>query len=173
MRGGVDGVRGARREEVVGPAAQRRPVLAGHPEQVADDLDGQRHGEVLDQVGRTAARGHPVQQTVRGLGHPRLQTGHRGRRERLDGQPAQPGVVRRVGGQHGGADGRGQIALGRLVGEVAGGVLGEPRLRHRGTGLGPPGDQPGRAVRPGPYLLDGAALAQRGEQRVRVAEELR
>ncbi|MBW3630732.1 MAG: hypothetical protein KY464_15750, partial [Gemmatimonadetes bacterium] len=89
-------------ERVVEPAGQHgRPVreahvvLGGHTQHLADHGDGERVGEVLDQL-QPPARVRGVQQVTGQLLHHGPQPVDRPRRERLAHQPAQPGVVRRV-----------------------------------------------------------------------------
>jgi hypothetical protein len=67
----------------------------GTPEQVADDLDRDRRGEVLDQVD-VAGLGHPVEQPLDERLEAGLHLGDRLRRQRTDDQPAHPRVQRRI-----------------------------------------------------------------------------
>ena len=59
-----------------------KPVAVGegHAEQLADDVDGQRGGEVLDQVGGGAVLLHVVEQLVGDLLGARAQLSRRGGR---------------------------------------------------------------------------------------------
>jgi RNA polymerase sigma factor (sigma-70 family) len=78
----------------------RPPTTADHADDViASADDRQRQRVLLDQVDPPAG-GEPVEQVVGDRLHPRPEPVHGPGGERLRDQPAQPGVVRRVGGEH-------------------------------------------------------------------------
>ncbi len=86
------------REQLVGPGPEQPAILRRQPEQLGDHDHRQREGQRVDQVEPLPGR---VQQLAGHLADPRLQAGHRPRRERGADQPAQRAVLRRVDrGQH-------------------------------------------------------------------------
>ncbi len=152
-------------------------VLARDTEQVADGVDGQREGEVVDQVGGAVGR-EPVDEVVGQLLHPGRELGDPARGERLADQSAQPGVVRRVdvqqmGHQLGLALPRNaRLALGVRGLVVVGRVLGQPGVGEGLLGVGVPGDQPGLHAAGQPRAVHGGVFAQPGVGGVGVAGEL-
>ncbi len=74
-------------------------ILHRDPEQLADDDDGQRVGEVLDQIHGVGLR-HAVEETIDDLLDVRPQQLHHARGERLADETAQPRVVRGIALQH-------------------------------------------------------------------------
>ncbi|WP_232247383.1 hypothetical protein [Kitasatospora azatica] len=84
---------------LLGPDAEVGAVAFGHTEQLRDDRHRQRGGEVRHQVG-LPGRCHRVQQLGGDLLHPRAQQLGAAGGERAGDQLAQPGVLRRVRGQH-------------------------------------------------------------------------
>ena len=152
-------------------------VLPGDAEQVADGMDGQREGVLVDQVGGAGLR-EAVDEAVRQLLHPGSELGHPAGREGLADQSAQPGVVRRVDVQQMGH--QLGLPLPRNAGLAPGvrglvvvrRVLGQPRVGEGLLGVGVPGDEPGLhpAGQPGP--VHGGVLAQPGVGGVGVVREL-
>ena len=74
----------------------------GHPQQLADDLEGQREGVGGDQIDHCvgAGGGDGVEVLVDQAAHPGLEGLHSTHREGARHQPSQAGVIRRVDGQH-------------------------------------------------------------------------
>ncbi len=152
-------------------------VLPGDAQQVADGVDGQREGELVDQVGGAGLR-EPVDEAVGQLLHPGGELGHPAGCERLADQSAQPGVVRRVDVQQVGH----QLGL-ALPGDaglppgvrglvVVRRVLGQPGVGEGLLRVGVPGDQPGLDAAGQPRAVHGGVVAQPGVRRVGVAREL-
>ena len=83
-------------------AAERRSDPFGHPEQLADDLEGQREGVGGDQVDHCVGPGggDGVEMFVHQAAHPRFERLHSTHREGTGHQAPEPGVIRRVDGQH-------------------------------------------------------------------------
>ncbi|GAA2983935.1 hypothetical protein JCM13580A_05030 [Streptomyces drozdowiczii] len=127
VRGRVDDVRGPRREQVGGPAPDVGPVGLGHAEQFADHGHRERYGQSAHEVERRAP-GPPVEEFTGDPCDEGAQCGDGPRGERPGHQLPQPGVIRRVGGQHGAGDRRVQSAPRLLAREEDGGVLGEPGI---------------------------------------------
>ena len=84
-----------RAEDRQRPAAQRATVFVRHVQQVADDLDRDGAGEVVDEVD-PAFFLRPVQQAVDESDQVRLHAGDRRRRQGAGDEPPDPGVQRRV-----------------------------------------------------------------------------
>ncbi|KOG83070.1 hypothetical protein ADK33_07220 [Streptomyces griseus subsp. rhodochrous] len=103
VRGGVDdrGVSG--REQPRGPALDIGPLGLRHSEQLADHGDRERCGETGHEVDGSFG-GPLVEQAVGGAGDERAQPLDAAGGESHGHQPAQPGVVGRVAGQHGVGD---------------------------------------------------------------------
>lgn len=152
-------------------------VLAGDAEQVADGVDGQGEGELVDQVGG-AGGGEPVDEAVGQLLHPGRELGHPPGCERLADQSAQPGVVGRVDVQQMGHQlglplpRNAGLALGVRGLVVVRRVLGQPRVGEGLLGVGVPGDQPGLHPAGQPGAVHGGVFPQPGVGRVGVAREL-
>ncbi len=77
--GGKHGVRA--HEDRQRPVAQRPALLVRHNEKIADDLHGDRGGEVLDEIG-LAPLGDPVEKTVDERDEAGLHRGDRARGQR-------------------------------------------------------------------------------------------
>ncbi|MDP9609496.1 hypothetical protein JOF35_001773 [Streptomyces demainii] len=160
-----------------GPVPEVVLVLARHPEQIADRVDGEGEGELVDEV-RLPPLLEGVDEPIGEDLDPGSERGHPARGERLRHQPPQPGVVRGIDIEQmchqlrapfaGDAD----LALGVGRRAVPLGVLGEPGVGQRLPGIGVTGHQPGvdTAGQRGP--VDRGVLAQPGVGGVRVGREL-
>ncbi len=92
----------ARAEDGVGPVEDPLVVLRGDAHHRADDLEGERSGELLDEVGRTrwVALDHPIED-LGGLGaHRRLEFGDVTGGEALRDDRSEPEVLRIVHVDH-------------------------------------------------------------------------
>lgn len=159
------------------PVAEVVLVLARDTEKVADRVDGEGEGEVVNEVG-LALRREAVDEVVSQLLDTRRECGDAPRSERLGDEAAKPGVIRRVdveqmGHQIGAAlagDSGFAFAL-RVLGVVLG-ILRQPTVREGLAGIGIAGHQPcfDAARQLGP--MDGGVLTEPGVGRIRVGGEL-
>jgi hypothetical protein len=164
---------GVRGEQVGEPAAQIGPVRLRDPEQLADHRERQREREArhqVDRLVRTAGR-QRGEQVVHDRPDPGLQCGDSLRGERGHRQPPQPGVVRRVDGEHvAGEGGPGQALRDDLtaVGERGVHVLGQPRVVQRCLRLVVADHQPGGVPVGEPHLVHRGRRTNLRKQRERV-----
>jgi hypothetical protein len=161
--------RGEQRGE---PGPELVPVWSGDAEQLADHGERQREGEAGDQVDDgLAVRFEVVQQPVGDRLDPWPEGGDPRPAERRGGQPAQPGVVGRVGAEHVPGEGGAGQALGdhrAVPGQRGVHVLGQAGVGEGGPGLLVPDDQPGAVPVGQGDLVHRAVGLDAGEQRVRV-----
>ncbi len=158
------------RHRLRGQLAELRAVQLGHAQELTDHGDRQRIGERLDEVGAAGGQ-HGVEEFVGDLLDARAEFLDAAHRERAGDQPAQAGVVGRIGDQQVSAD---QLLVEERHPDLAA-VLGESRVGQRGARLVVPHDQPGHVVRVRhrqAYAVDRARLPQHRVHPVRVPSEL-
>ncbi len=166
-----------------GPVAEVVLVLTRYAEHLADGVDGEREGELVDEVRLTLPAGPRllddlVDQMVGERLDPRGELGDAARGERLGHQPAQPGVVRRVDVEQ--MRHQLRLALPRDPGLALGvrglrvvrRILAEPLVGEGLAGVGVAGDQPGLDPAGELGAVHRGVLAQPCVGRVRVGREL-
>ena len=85
--------------DVETPGLESLVILDRHPEHLADHGDGDRIGEVLDQL-QGARRLGAIEEAIDDLLDARTQSFHHPGRERLADETAEPGMVRRIAIEH-------------------------------------------------------------------------
>ena len=152
-------------------------VLAGDAEQIADRVDGEWEGELVNEIGAASFR-ELVDELVGQLLYARREFRHATRGERLGHEPPEPCVVRRIdieqmSHQLGLAlTGDTRLALGVGGFVVVSGVLAEPLISESLLGIRVPGDQPGLYSAREAGLVHGGVLAEPGVRRVGIGGEL-
>jgi hypothetical protein len=162
----VPHLRGRRgpRPEAGGAAPELDAVPGCDAEQFADHGDGQRNGELLEEVEPVA--GELVEQRVGDLFDPRPQSFDGPGGERLVDELPQPGVVGRIGVEHVRARGRRDP---RPPGVGPG--FPQPRIGERGPRLGVAGDDPADLPVGKTDAVHAAVFAPPAVVPVRVGEE--
>ena len=80
-------------QQLVGPASEPGAVLERDAEQLADDGDGHRHGQIAEDVGLGAVARHDVEETVDELLRARSQGLHPPHGQRTAHEPPQAGMI--------------------------------------------------------------------------------